>query len=141
MKTPDSALVEQAKRELQVAWNDYQQVKPVCIQFGHVCYDWQQKLKTTELTQVWAELGIKEVEALREMDSYLDSIGVKRIGIEKRTNREQPDNFEDIRKIAISIFRAGYAEMRKTDVSSTLLDSARTWALGKLKEKEPAIAA
>lgn len=124
-----------AKEEIGLAWEKYQQVSPICLRFGQVCYEWQQKLKTTELKAVWAELKIPERKAAVEMDSYLSSLGQERLRIEKRSNREEPDNFEDIRKVAIMMLKLGYVELKKTDVKAGLLDSAKTWAYCQLKEK------
>lgn len=125
-----------AKKEIGAAWVEYQKVALVRLRFGQVCYQWQQKLKTTELASVWRELKIHEKDALREMDSYLESIGQTRLHIEKRTNREDPDDFEDIRKVALAMLTLGYKELQKTDVKLSLLDSAKTWACCKLKEKQ-----
>jgi hypothetical protein len=136
MTQKQNANVERAKKEIGVVWTEYQQVTPVRLRFGQVCYEWQQKLKTTEMAAVWQELHIPEKEALREMESYLESIGQERLHIEKRTNREEPDEFEDIRKVALSMLALGHKELQKTDVKLSLLDSAKTWAGCKLKEKE-----
>jgi len=136
MTQQQNAEVELAKKEIGVVWIEYQQVAPVRLRFGQVCYEWQQKLKTTEMASVWKELRIPEKEALREMDSYLGSVGQERLHIEKRTNREEPDAFEDIRKVALSMLALGYKELQKTDAKLSLLDSAKTWARCKLKEKE-----
>jgi hypothetical protein len=126
-----------ATKEIGDSWAEYQKVAvPVCRRFGQVCYEWQQKLKTTELKKVWTELKIDEPVALQEMDAYLGSIGQTRLKIEKRTNREEPDAFEDIRKVALTIVSLGYKELQKTDVKRSLLDSAKTWARGKLQEKQ-----
>lgn len=130
-----SSLVSEAKKEIGQAWSEYQQTAPVRIRFGQVCYEWQQKLKTTELSAVWLELKIKEKDALRAMDSYLESQGQTRLHIEKRHNREEPDKFEDIRKISIAMLNLGHKEMQKTDIKPSLMDSAKTWALCRLKEK------
>jgi|SRR5271163_3776780 len=129
-------LAQQAAAEIGVAWVEYKQVQTVRLRFGQICYEWQQKLKTTELASVWKTLKIPESEAYREMDAYLESAGVKRLHLEKRTNRDEPDSFEDIRKVALAMLRLGYKEMKKTDIKRGLLDSAKTWARCALEEKQ-----
>lgn len=125
----------QAKDEIGAAWMAYKNVKPVCLKFGDVCYTWQQKLGTVGLEAVWKELKIPAPEGYREMDGYLESQGVTRLRIEKRSNRDTPDEFEDIRKVALTMLNLGFKNLKQTDIKASLLDSAKKWALSRLNEK------
>jgi len=123
-------LIEQAKIEISKAW---EVVRINGLEFGKICAEWEQRLNPDELLSVYQSLAIKPSDASWWIRKYK---GLKQAKQERRVHRAEPDNFEDIRALALAMLQIGFKELEK-DASKDIrqLRNAKDWAIAKLKSK------
>jgi hypothetical protein len=137
--------ISQAKQEINEAWTRCGKMsEQEGLTFGQTCYEWQQKLVTKGgvgnkgkgIVAILQQLSIPERTAYWWITKYKESQEIGNVS-ERRKNRNEPvDDFEEIRACAIKMLNVGLQEMRKTEANHSLLDSAKTWATNRLKQRE-----
>src|SRR6266568_6924001 len=82
IEVPD---IQSAQSEISSAWQAYQKTEKYGLEFGRVCCEWRDKLKSqggrgnkgSKLLQLWKSLEIPQSTAYWWMERYQTSIGVK----------------------------------------------------------------
>jgi len=126
-------LIGVATAEIAKTWES---ARTKGLEFGKTCAEWEQKLGAEELLGIYKNLAIKPSDAKWWVDRYWESTGIKKAKQERRVHRDEPDNFEDIRVLALEMLRLGFKALEK-DESKNLrqLRNAKDWAMAKLQSK------
>ena len=122
-------MIEQAKTEIATAW---EAVHTNGLKFGKICSEWEQRLGPEEVLSVYKSLGIKPSDASWWIRRHK---GLKLAKQERRVHRDAPDNFEDIRALALEMVRIGFKELSKNEQNIRQIRNAKDWAMCKLQSK------
>jgi|GEM_PF-3434405 hypothetical protein len=126
-------LIEQAKAEISRTW---EKARTNGLEFGKTCAKWEKELGIDEILGLYKKLAIKPSDARWWIDRYKESTGLKKAQPERRQHRDDPDNFEDLRVLALEMIRLGFKELENAEPKNLRqLRNAKDWAMAKLQSK------
>ena len=85
---------------------------------------------------LYGELAIKPSDAKKWVHRYLKTEGWKEVHTEKHPHRPTPDNFEDVRTLALEMLRQGFKMMAEEAKEIRPLRNAKDWAFARLNRTD-----